>query len=317
MGRRFSRGFSSAGANLTPTGTQLNKATGCRQKNLNVAELKLFKWENAEKLNSAIAALEVRSPAKARTVLVYSRTKGFRHQSIPYGIHALTKLGEQTGAFRVVATEDPDVFTSGHFMDYDGIIMLNTTGNDTIPNGKAREAFEAFLKQDKGLIGIHAATDCHANWSNYLEAMGGIFDGHPWNKDSVVTLYNEEPAHPICNHIHTGDQIKDEIYQYKDDEHFTRDKLRILLSLDLSGENMKKDGMKRKDNDYAVSWVRKYAGSRVFYSNLGHNRETYHNKMALQHFLNGIQFALGDLEADARPSEKVGNALAQPLPENF
>ncbi len=133
----------------------------------------------------------------------------------------------------------------------------------------------------------------------------------------MVSLHNEEPEHPIYNHIKTGDRIKDEIYQYKDDEHFTRDKLRILLSLDLSGPKMKKGGMKRQDNDYAVSWIREYAGSRVFYSNLGHNNETFHNPMALQHFLNGIQFALGDLEADARPSAQVGNGSAQPLPEGF
>ena len=268
-------------------------------------------------LSEAISSLEVQKPKKPRTVLIYSHTQGFRHQSIPYGIYCLTELGKRTGAFDVVATEDPGVFTHENFIDYDGIIMLSTTGNEAIPEGKAREAFEKFLDQDRGLIGIHAATDCHADWPNYLEAMGGIFDGHPWWKDSLITLYNEEPSHPICKHINTGDQIKDEIYQYKDDEHFTREKLRILLSLDLSGEGMKREGMKRKDNDYAVSWIRKYAGSRVFYSNLGHNKETFHNKMALQHFLNGIQFALGDLEADARPSAEVGNALARPLPVGF
>lgn len=296
---------------------ELTKQRDTVHKERKEAEFKLVMWKNEDTLNEAIASLEVRKPKKPRTVLIYSRTKGYRHQSIPYGIHTLTELGKRTGAFNVIATEDPEVFTSEHFMKYDGIIMLNTTGNDTIPKGKARDAFEKFLEQDRGLIGIHAATDCHANWSNYLEAMGGIFDGHPWGANSVVTLYNEEPDHPICNHIHTGDQIKDEIYQYKDDEHFTREKLRILLSLDLSGPNMKKGNMKREDNDYAVAWVRKYKGSRVFYSNLGHNNETFHNKMALQHFLNGIQFALGDLEADARPSAEVGNGLAQPLPEGF
>ena len=295
----------------------LAKQRDAAKKELNAAEFKLLKWSSEDTLAATIASLKVQKPAKPRTILIYSRTKGYRHQSIPYGTHVLTELGKRTGAFNVVATEDPAVFSSEHFMNYDAILMLNTTGNDTIPSGKARDAFEAFLKKDKGLIGIHAATDCHANWSNYLEAMGGIFDGHPWGAGSVVTLYNEEPDHPICNHIHTGDQIKDEIYQYKDDEHFTRDKLRILLSLDLSGPNMKKGSMKRKDNDYAVSWIRKYSGSRVFYSNLGHNNETFNNKMALQHFLNGIQFALGDLEADARPSAEVGNGSAQPLPAGY
>jgi type 1 glutamine amidotransferase len=136
--------------------------------------------------------------------------------------------------------------------------------------------------------------------------MGGIFDGHPWGSGSVVTLYNEEPEHPCSHQVPHGYQIKDEIYQYKHDEHFTRDKLRILLSLDLKGPNMKKGGMKRKDKDYAVSWVRKSGPTRVFYTNLGHNESTFVDKVALQHMLSGIQYALGDIEADATPSAKLG-----------
>ncbi len=272
--------------------------------------------ESGPKIDAAIAEMTVMKPKKPRKVLVYSRTKGFRHSSIPVGILALEKLGKQTGAFEVFATEDPAIFTAEKLAAFDGIVMLNTTG-DAIPRGEARDVLEGYLQGDKGLIGIHAATDCHGDWEHYREAMGGLFNGHPWKAGHLVTLYNEEPDHPICKHIETGDQIKDEIYQYKDDEHFTRDKLRILLSLDLSGENMKAKGMKREDHDYAVSWVRKYAGSRVFYSNLGHNDFTYYNVKALQHYLNGIQFALGDLEADARPSAVVGNGTPKALPENF
>lgn len=287
------------------------------QKQIHQTQAAIRIFENAESFDAAVKSLKFQRPNRARSVLIYSRTQGFRHDSIPYGVYALTELGKRTGTFEVVATEDPAVFSSPGFMEYDGVIMLNTTGNNAIPKGEAREAFEAFLKQGKGLIGIHAATDCHRGWSNYLDAMGGIFDGHPWGANSVVSLYNEEPQHPICSHITTGDSIRDEIYQYRDDEYFTRDKLRILLSLDLSGENMKKAGMKRQDNDYAVSWIREYEGSRVFYSNLGHNNETFFNPMALQHFLNGIQFALGDLVADARPSAQIGNGYAQPLPAGF
>lgn len=272
--------------------------------------------EAGPKINEAIAKMKCVTPKQPRKVLLYSRTKGFRHRSIPVGILALTELGKKTGAFSVEATEDPAAFTTENLARFDGIIMLNTTG-DAIPRGAAREALETYLQGDKGLIGIHAATDCHADWENYREAMGGLFNGHPWNAGSLVTLFNEEPDHPICKHIETGYQIKDEIYQFKDDKHFTRDKLRMLLSLDLSGENMKKGGMKRKDHDYAVSWVRKYGGSRVFYSSLGHNDFTYYNVKALQHYLNGIQFALGDLEADARPSAAVGNGTARPLPAGF
>lgn len=294
-----------------------NKQQAEVKEKLRVLGHELTVKENEPEFSAAVASLKVQKPAKPRKVLVYSRTKGYRHKSIPYGIYTLTELGKRTGAFSVVATEDPKIFLSDEFMGFDGVIMLNTSGKDAIPKGKHRDVFEKFLEQDRGLIGIHAATDCHKDWDEYLTAMGGFFDGHPWNARSVVTLHNEEPDHPICNHIKCGDTIRDEIYQYRDDEHFTREKLRILLSLDLSGKDMKKAKMKRADNDYAVSWIRNYAGSRVFYSNLGHNNETYCNQMALQHFLNGIQFALGDLKADARPSAEVGNGSAKPLPAGF
>jgi type 1 glutamine amidotransferase len=295
---------------------ELSKQKDVPKREINDLRSRAKMLEAAPKINDAIAKMVAVKPKAPRKVLVYSRTKGFRHKSIPVGILALTELGKQTGAFSVEATENPAVFTTENLARFDGIIMLNTTG-DAIPSGAARAALETYLEGDKGLIGIHAATDCHGDWENYREAMGGLFDGHPWGAGHLVTLYNEEPGHPICKHIATGDQIKDEIYQYKDDKHFTRDKLRMLLSLDLSGENMKAGKMKRADHDYAVSWVRKYAGSRVFYSNLGHNDFTYYNEMALQHYLNGIQFALGDLEADARPSAEVGNGTARPLPAGF
>ena len=79
---------------------------------------------------------------------------------------------------------------------------------------------------------------------------------------------------------------------------------------------MKARGMKRKDHDYAVSWVRNHNGARVFYSNLGHNESTYVNKIAMQHFLSGIQFALGDIDGDTRPSNEVGKK-PKPLPKGF
>ncbi|WP_169334343.1 ThuA domain-containing protein [Rubritalea marina] len=296
---------------------QLNQQRLELEKKRHKIEAQITIIQNQAAFDQAVSAMKVQKPKKKRKLLIYSRTRGFRHDSIPYGVYTLTELGKRTGAYDAVSSEDPNVFLQPDFMEYDAVLMLSTTGNDVIPKGPAREAFQKFLAQKRGLVGIHAATDCHRDWDQYLTAMGGLFDGHPWNAHDVVTFYNEEPDHPICEHIKTGDTFRDEIYQYRDDQYFSRDNLRILLSLDLSGKNMKKPGMKRKDNDYPVSWIRKYQGSRVFYSTLGHNKATFHSVMALQHFLNGIQFAMGDLAADARPSSEVGNGKPQPLPEGF
>ena len=76
-----------------------------------------------------------------------------------------------------------------------------------------------------------------------------------------------------------------------------------LLSIDLEKSGIK-SGKNRKDDDYAVSWVKNYGKGLVFYCSLGHRNETFWNPMILQHYLAGIQFALGDLPADATPSAR-------------
>ena len=64
-------------------------------------------------------------------------------------------------------------------------------------------------------------------------------------------------------------------------------------------------GKKREDNDYPVAWVQQVGKGRVFYSSLGHNHHIYWNPMLLKHYLAGIQFACGDLQADTTPSAKI------------
>ena len=124
------------------------------QKQIHQTQADIRVVENAESFDAAVKSLKFQLPKKPRTVLIYSRTQGFRHDSIPYGVYALTELGKRTGAFNVVSTEDPAVFSSLHFMSYDGVIMLNTTGNEAIPKGEAREAFEAFLMDTPGARGV-------------------------------------------------------------------------------------------------------------------------------------------------------------------
>jgi len=281
---------------------KLPKSTKQKISLLKANKTLIEKEAEIKKMFSRFDVVKAKSPRK---VLVYSRTTGFRHGSIETGAVLIKAMGEETGAFTAVHTEDEAVFNDAELAKYDVILMLSTT-RDPISKPEARAAFEKFLAEKKGLVGIHAATDCHKNWPNYLEAMGGIFDGHPWNARDEVTIYNECPDHACAKMVPQGFKIKDEIYQYKDDKHFTRDKMRVLLSLDLSGPNMMKKNMKRKDNDYPVSWLRSFTGSRVFYTNLGHNDATFMNPVAMQHILTGIQYAAGDIEADATPSAKIG-----------
>jgi HEAT repeat protein len=99
-------------------------------------------------------------------------------------------------------------------------------------------------------------------------------------------------------------RVTDEIYQLRTP--YSRENLRVLMSLDVATTNMnKKDAIKRKDGDFAVSWVRDYGEGRVFYFSLGHREEIFWNPKLLEAYLAGIQFALGDLPGDATPSAEL------------
>lgn len=253
---------------------------------------------NVEKAIPAKARVE---PAKPRKLLVFTLCKGFVHSSIPIGTHAIVRMGEKTGAYTAVHSEDPAMFAPEKLAEFDAVCMLNTTG-ELFEDPALKQSLLDFIKSGKGLVGIHAATDCFYQWADFGQMIGGYFNGHPWGAGDTVTLKIDDPIHPVNRAFHGhGFSIMDEIYQFQD-EPYSRDMLRVLLSLDTDKTDMTKESIKRTDGDFAVAWVRQYGEGRVFYCSLGHNEKTYWNPKVAQHYLDGIQFALGDLEADTTPS---------------
>ncbi|MCK4874100.1 MAG: ThuA domain-containing protein [Phycisphaerales bacterium] len=233
-------------------------------------------------------------PSEPRTILIFSLCKGYRHGSIPYGVHAFTRLGERTGAYTAIVSEDTAMFTRENLARFDAIIFNNSTGA-LFTDPQLKQNLIDFVKQGGGIVGIHAATDCFYDWPEYGEMMGAYFHGHPWHEQ--VTLKLDDADHPV-NAVFQGEPfvITDEIYQFK--EPYSRDRLHVLLSLDAAATDMEKDGIHRADGDFAVSWVRAYGKGRVFYCSLGHRNEIFWNPTVLQHYLDGIQFAIGDLPGD-------------------
>ena len=257
-------------------------------------------------------------PKKPRRLLVFSKTNGFRHGSISSGAMSLKMLGEKTGAFTAVHSEDAGMFEKESLDTFDAVCMLNTTREVFLPRNmknlskeERKKAFEtderlkanfkAFVESGKGLIGFHAGTDTFHQWADYSLMMGGLFSGHPWHEEIGVKI--EEPSHPLLAAFKGKPfKVADEIYQFKRG-YYSRDRLRVLLSLDL-GSVKKKGG--RADNDYALAWIRKVGEGRTFYTVFGHRDQIYWNPILLKFFLDGIQFAMGDIEADATPSNKLG-----------
>lgn len=284
--------------------------------------------QHVRAINDALPDGAIVAPNAERRVLIFSATAGYRHRSIPTGKLALEKLGASTGAYETVVSDHPDNFEPEVLKRFDAVVLLSPSKDFFMPSHKQRKEFSKedwawlqarhnrlvdnlleYVEQGGGLVGIHAATDACYKHSGYGEAMGAYFDGHPWMASSTVTIKVEEPGHALLQPVFGGEsdfRIKDEIYQFKD-EPYSREKLRILLSLDVerSDPPNKKVPLRRADCDYAVSWVQGVGKGRVFYSSLGHNHEIYSNPLMLKHYLAGIQFACGDLKADVRPSATV------------
>lgn len=272
------------------------------------------KQEFIDKVTEAMPAEAPAKPAKARKILVFSKTNGFRHSSIETGHEALRLMGEKTGAFTSVHSEDEAMFEPETLKQFDAVIMLNTTGDifrpkdwpsDETEKKAAQEREERlkkslvdFVKSGKGLAGMHAATDTYANWKEYNEMMGGAFAGHPWHEK--VRIKNLAAGNVLTKSFpDDGFDITDEIYQFREDTASPKER-RMLLALDGAGTNLEK-GKYGKDGLYPVSWARKYGEGRTFYCSLGHREEIYWNTDVLKHYLAGIQFVLGDLKADVTP----------------
>ncbi len=260
-----------------------------------------------KKIEAALPATAPAKPAKPRKILIFDRTEGFKHDSIPVGDKAFELMGEKTGAYTVTISHDMGVFTPENLAQYDAVLFNNTTQlrfNDP----KQREALLAFVKGGKGFIGIHAASDNFPTWPEAVVMIGGQFDGHPWGAGGVWAMKIDDPEHVLNRSFGgKGFLLKDEIYQIKGP--YSRDTHRVLLSLDMSQARNHLGG--RHDGDNAIAWIKRYGDGRVFYCSLGHNKEIYWNPAVLQHYLAGIQWALGDLKVDETPSAKLAK---QPTP---
>lgn len=255
-----------------------------------------------QKIEAALPAEAVK-PAQARRILVFWRCEGFFHgEGIAGANHALKEMGRKTGAYTADFSDDYGVFTPANLAKYDAVVFNNTT-QLKLPDS-AREALLKFVREGKGVIGIHAATDSFYDWPEGAALLGGLFDGHPWGAGGTWAFKLDEPAHRLNRAWQgKGFKLQDEIYQFK--APYTRADRRVLVSLDLSdpATGGVKQGVKRTDRDFAVAWIKNEGKGRVFYCSLGHAANVFQRADVLQFYLDGIQFALGDLAADATPRQ--------------
>lgn len=247
------------------------------------------------------------SPARPRRLLILDRANGFYHPTIPLANRAMELMGERTGAFQATVDHGYSLLTPERLAPYDGIV-LNNTSNWRL-SADQKKALIDYVGAGGGLMAIHGATWNFADWPEGQALIGGHLVGHPWHDRGTWAVKIDEPDHPLCQSFGgRGFWINDEIYQFNDV--YSREKLRVLVSLDMTKEDNQVQG-RRADNDQAISWIHRYGKGRVFYCSLGNNVAVFHVPEILQHHLDGIQWILGDLAADATPSSRLS---ARPIP---
>jgi len=275
--------------------------------------------EERAKIEKAIPQKAYAQPEKPRTILVTNLNirngkPGAGHASIELGDLAVKLMGERTGAFDVVFSNDTSMFTTENLAQFDAVFFLNTAGV-IFTDPQLRMNLLDFVSNGGGFIGIHAAAATFVQWPEYWQfpafgdMLGGYEDGgHPWKPDETIYLQVEQPDHPLTSMFQDKVfPIQDEVFQFRSP--YSRDIVRVLLSIDTekTGMNPERRFLPERwaDKDFPMSWIREYGKGRVFYSSLGHNKQIYWNSQVLHHFLAGIQYAVGDLKADAKPSNQA------------
>jgi type 1 glutamine amidotransferase len=219
--------------------------------------------------------------ARAGTrVLVFSRTKGFRHTSIPDGVAAVTALGAKHG-FAVEATEDPTLFTDQSLRRFAAVVFMSTTGD--VLDGPQQAAFERFIRGGRGFVGVHAASDTEYDWPWYGQLVGAYFKSHPRVQEARLDV--RDRSHPATKCLPAVWTRRDEWYDFRAPP---APEAKILITIDeksYSGGQM--------GDVHPMVWYRTYDGGRAFYTELGHTHESYKEQAFLDHLAGAILWAAG------------------------
>ncbi|MBP7050400.1 MAG: ThuA domain-containing protein [Phycisphaerae bacterium] len=272
------------------------------------------------KITEAMPAKAAVAPAQPRKMLIFWKCETFYHDVIPVANEALRIMGEKTGAFQVtVVTDDYSVFTAETLKQFDAVCLNNTTSLkfDPAATPERCKALMDFVKSGKGLIGIHAAADNFYQWPEGQEMMGNKFTGHPWGAGGTWAYKIDVPDHPLMAPFKgQGFKLSDEIYR-TDPPLYSRDKQFVLMSLDTSDPTTRNvRDFKDTDVDTGITWIKEVGKGRLFYCSFGHNHAIFMNPTLLEHYLLGIQFAMGDLKVPTQPiagaaQGQTANALVE------
>ena len=215
---------------------------------------------------------------KTFRALVFTKTTGFRHDSIPSGVAAIKRLASRH-AFRVDTTSDAARFTTRSLKQYDVVIFLSTTGTP-IKGERQRTAFESYIRRGGGYVAVHAASDTRGDWPWYERLVGARFKRH----DPVLSrrgVQIVDAATAATRGLPNPWERTDEWYEFR-----TQPTAHLLARL---------------DETRPLAWCHRYDGGRSVYTAMGHTKESYAEPRFLAHLLGAIEMAAGRARFDCAP----------------
>ncbi len=278
---------------------------------------RLSEAEQKQKIEAALPARAVVKPRGKRRLLIFDLNVNYGgHASIPTANQAFTLMGGKTGAFETEISKDPAVFAPDSLKRFDAVLFNNTVGN-LFEDPALRQSLIEFVYAGGGLMGVHGTSVAFMKWPGAIEdwpefgiMLGGRGANHKANNEHVF-LKLDDPAHPIPVPFGGDFDYRDEFFRVH--EPYSRNRVRVLLSIDTTKTDMKQTPslgkVERADDDYALAWVRQYGRGRVFYCGFAHHPSVFWDPKMLQFYLAATQFCLGDLWAPTTPSAKLTPAI--------
>ncbi|AOS63414.1 ThuA domain-containing protein [Actinoalloteichus hymeniacidonis] len=239
------------------------------------------------------------------TVLVFSKWTNFYHDSIPAGIEAIEELGAAND-FDVEATDDASIFNDEDLDRFDAIVFNNT--NSTPESGDLldadqRAAFQRYIQDGGGWVGLHAASASERDWDWYEGLVGAIFDQHPEIQPGRVKVL--DGAHPSTSELPELWERNEEWYNWTANP---TGNVHTLAQIKV------RDGIEGLDEgvDHPFSWCQNYDGGRSWFTAGGHASTDFSDELFLNHLLGGIEWAAGAAPGDCSATQ-TGNFQQIPL----
>ena len=280
--------------------------TPSRGETLTPAEIERRAAETRAKIDAAIPTKPFAAPKKPRKLLVIESLEGMSHNTIPHTNVMIQRMGEKTGAWTTVFSNDLSNLRYPKVKEYDAI-FLNSIVGEFLPDTTLRADLVRYVNEGGGIGGIHGTPWASRNWDEFAEMIGSQSAPHRI-ENGILKVYDKD--NPIVRPFNYEDlPFREEYYRFEDQGNgrLRWDKVRVLLIVDLdekvpNSTDKPWQGYRRPDKVYPVAWIREYGKGRVFYNSMGHMTETFMRPEIVGHFLVGMQYILGDVDANATPN---------------